>query len=197
MKTIATLVALSLLAIACNKLEGQLNVTTEFKLKNSKGDNHLIRVGTYTADLDKKTLSKKIVLRLNNDNDEKFEFKIPDGAKIPSNGAFTLKSSDIGQSVDLAGNVNTNVKRSETREDWTPCTFQEPYVVCSAGPNGQQICSTYYRTVNGNQWTRYYDEYVDQTVTMGLTPVGATEAANFTGSSSTVQRVVVNQSQCH
>ena len=196
MKSIAALIALSLLVVACNKLEGQLNVTSEFKLKNSKGDNHLIRVGTYTADLDKKTLSKKIVLRLNNDNDEKFEFKIPDGAKIPSNGTFTLKSSDIGQAVDLNGNVNTKVTRSETREEWRPCTYQEPYTVCTAGPNGQQICNTYMRTVNGYQWVRYYDEYVDQAISMGLTPVGSTESATFTGSLSTVQRINTNETMC-
>ncbi len=199
MKSIMSLAVLSLLVVACNKLEGQLNVTSVFKLKNSSGDTKTIAVGNYNADLDKKTLSKKIVLRLNDDRDQKFEFKIPDGAKIPSNGAFTLKSSDIGQAVDLNGLVDTKVTRSETRNEFRSCTYQEPYTVCSpSGPNGQTICQTYMRTVNGSQWVRYYDEYVDQHINLGITPVGSTDrAAEFTGNLSTVRQVVLDQSMCH
>lgn len=199
MKTIMSFVALSLLVVACNKLEGQLNVTSEFKLKNSKGDTRTIAVGNYNADLDKKTLSKKIVLRLSDDSDQKFEFKIPDGAKIPSNGNFSLKSGDIGQAVDLNGLVNTKVTRSDIKNEFRPCTYQEPYTVCSpSGPNGQTICQTYMRTVNGSQWVRYYDEYVDQHISMAIVPVGATAtAAEFSGSLSTVRQVITDQSMCH
>jgi PBP1b-binding outer membrane lipoprotein LpoB len=198
MKFIISLSTIALLIVGCNKLEGQLNVTTDFKLKSSKGDMNTISVGTHNADLDKKSLSKKIVLRLNNNSDEKYEFKIPDGAKIPSNGNFSLKSSEIGQAVDLNGAVDTQVTRSQTRDEFQSCTYTEPYTVCSpSGPNGQTVCQTYMRTVNGSQWVRYYDEYIDQKISMSITPVGSTTSAGeFIGTASNVQRVVVSQTGC-
>ncbi len=198
MKFLFPLVLSALVLVGCNKLEGQLNVTTDLKLKSSKGETQLINVGTYTADLDKKSLSKKIVLRLNNDKDFKFEFKIPENAKIPSNGAFVFKSSEVGQNVDLHGNVNTKVTDSPMRDEFKSCTYQDTYTVCSpTGPGGQTVCQTHTRTVYGSQWVRYYDREIDQNVTINLIPVGATESsAEFSGRFLGVQRITVSETAC-
>lgn len=197
MRLIFSALFLSLFLAGCNNLDGQLNVSTDFKLKNSKGDTHLIRVGTYTADLGTSTFGKKINLKLNNDSDEKFQFTIPDGAKIPSNGEFTLKSNQIGQAVDLSGNVTTKVTDSDIKQDFVSCTYTEPVTVCYPGPNGQQSCSTQMRTMYGNQFIRYYDRFMDQTISMNLYPAGtAASAAEFSGHATNVQRIVISQTQC-
>lgn len=198
MKFIMSVLLLSLVAVGCDRVEGQLNVVNEFKLRNSKGNNHAIAIGTYSADIRKSTFGKNIVLRLNNDKNEKFEFKIPDGANIPSNGSFFFKSQDINQGMDLNGVVATKVTDSPTRDMFQQCSYTEPYTVCSpSGPNGQTVCQTYMRTVNGSQWIRYYDHNVDQNIHLTLlTPATSNSAAEFTGDVSYAQRIVVSQTPC-
>jgi hypothetical protein len=181
----------------CNDLNGQLNVSRSMKLKNSKNDEKVIAVGTYSAELKRSTFGKKIVLKLNNDQDQKYEFKIPDGTSIPTNGTFSLASADIGQPVNLKGVVSTKVTDTTPQEVFQACTYTEPYTVCTAGPNGQQICNTYQRTMQGTQWVRYYDHYVDQNIQMSIIAVNESVASSeFLGDLSTVQRITTQLSSC-
>lgn len=198
MKYLLLSLALGAVLTGCNQVDGQLNVTEAFTLKSAQGTTTKIEPGTYTANLSTSIFGKKIKLQLNKSNDEIYNFKIPDGTKLPENGDFTLKSSDIGQAVELKGTVETKTSDSASKEDYTSCTYTEPYTVCSSGPNGQPICSVAYRTVFGSQWERYHDHFVDQHLTMDLTAVNAKDkAAEFTGELNTVQRIVENQSGCH
>jgi hypothetical protein len=186
------------LMVGCERLSGQLNISKDLKLVNSKGDTHLLRVGTYTADLRQSTFGKKIVLRLNEDADEKFNFAIPKGTKIPNNGTFSLKSNQIGQKVDLKGTVATTHVDSPEREGYQSCTYSEPYTVCQpAGPYGQMQCQTYMRTIYGQQWVRSFDRTTHQDITLDITPVSAKESSGqFTGNASWVEQIVVNQTNC-
>lgn len=185
------------LFVGCERLEGQLNITKDLKLVNSRGEAHLLKVGTYSADLRQSTFGKKIVLRLNNDADEKFNFQIPDGSKIPSNGTFKFSASQIGQNVDLAGAVKTVSTDGPVRESVVQCTYTEPVTVCYPGPQGQQVCSTQIRTVYGTQWTRYFDRSNTQDVTLSIAAAGATEeSAQFLGNVSWVDRIVISQMPC-
>lgn len=191
------LLAAAFLFVGCERLEGQLNITKDLKLVNSKGDTHLLRVGTYSADLRQSTFGKKIVLRLNNDSDEKFNFLIPEGSQIPSNGTFKYTSAQIGQKVDLTGTVKTVSTDGPVRDEVLQCTYTEPVNVCYPGPQGQPICSTQMRTVYGTQWTRYFDRSVHQDVVLSIAVAGtADESAQFTGNASWFDRVIVNQMPC-
>jgi hypothetical protein len=192
-----TLIAAALLVIGCDRLEGQLNISKDLKLVNSKGDTHLLRVGTYSADLRQSTFGKKIVLRLNNDADEKFNFSIP-GSQIPSNGTFKYSAAQIGQNVDLTGTVKTVSSDGPVREDVQQCTYSEPVTVCyPTGPQGQVSCSTQMRTVYGQQWTRYYDRSNHQDVVLSIAAAGTTdESAQFSGNTSWIDRVVISQMPC-
>lgn len=192
------LLAAAFLLVGCERLEGQLNIAKDIKLVNSKGDTHLLRVGTYSADLRTSTFGKKIVLRLNNDSDEKFNFLIPEGTKIPNNGTFKLTSAQIGQKVDLLGTVKTVSTDGPVREAVQQCTYTEPVTVCvPTGPNGQVSCSTQMRTVYGQQWTRYYDRSNHQDVLLSIAAAGsAEESAQFTGANSWVDRIVISQMPC-
>lgn len=198
MKYLLLTLALGACLTGCNQVDGQLNVTDALTLKNESGSAKKIEPGTYTANLSTSLFGKRIKLQLNKSNDEIYDFKIPDGTKLPTNGEFTLKSSDIGQAVDLKGTVETKTTDSESKEAYSSCTYSEPYTVCSSGPNGAPICSVAYRTVFGSQWERYHDHFVDQHLTMNVIPSDAkTSAAEFTGELNTVQRVVEMQSGCH
>lgn len=192
------LLAAAFLLVGCERLEGQLNITKDLKLVNSRGDTHLLRVGTYSADLRTSTFGKKIVLRLNNDADEKFNFLIPEGTKIPNNGSFKLTSAQIGQKVDLMGTVKTVSTDGPVREAVQQCTYTEPVTVCvPTGPNGQVSCSTQMRTVYGQQWMRYYDRSNHQDVVLSIAAAGtADESAQFTGANSWVDRIVISQMPC-
>ena len=185
----------ALLLVGCDKIEGQLNIAKDLTLVNSKGDKHQIKVGTYTADISTNG-SKKLTLRFNNDNDEKYNFSIPKGSKLPTNGSFSYKASDIGQAVDLAGTVKTVSTNGPMVQTNQQCTYQQAYQVCSAGPRGP-VCTIVYRTVYGNQWVNFYDRTTNQDVTLSILDAGTTtQSAEFAGSVSYIERIVTSQSQC-
>jgi hypothetical protein len=187
------LLVAAFLFVGCERLEGQLNIIKDLKLVNSKGDTHLLRVGTYSADLRQSTFGKKIVLRLNNDADEKFNFLIPEGAKIPSNGTFRFSSSQIGQKVDLSGSVRTVFTDGPVRETVQQCTYTEPVTVCDPG----QACRTEMRTVYGQQWVRYYDRTNQQDAVLTISAAGQSEeSAQFAGANSWVDRMILSQMPC-
>lgn len=198
MKYLISMIALATLVVGCDRMEGQLNVVKDLTLKNSHGDRSVIRVGTHTADIRKSTFGKHLVLRLNDSSDQKYEFRIPKNAKIPSNGDFALKANDIEQAVDLYGHVTTNVVNSEERREFRTCTYSEPYTVCSpSGPGGQPICQTYMRTVTGAQWVTYYDRNVDQTVNLAINVANSTEkSAEFLGHDNYTERVTTSETMC-
>ncbi|MBP9681609.1 MAG: hypothetical protein KBD76_09405 [Bacteriovorax sp.] len=197
MKFLMPLVLAAFLLVGCDRLEGQLNITKDLKLVNSKGNTHLLRVGTYSADLRQSTFGKKIVLRLNNDSDEKFHFLIP-GKQLPSNGTFKFTAAQIGQNVDLTGTVKTVYTDSSMRDGFQQCTYMRPETVCQpSGPTGGVVCHTEMRTVYGSQRIRYYDRTTTQDVTLSIAAAGATEeSAQFAGGATWIERIIVNQTAC-
>ncbi|MFA6236004.1 MAG: hypothetical protein WC635_01650 [Bacteriovorax sp.] len=195
MKILLPVLMTAFLLVGCEKIEGQLNITKELSLKNSKGDMHLLNVGTYSADLKAKS-NKKITLRLNNDADEKFEFKFE--GNIPENGAFNVPSKVSGQPVDLSGSISTTVSNSDVREGSESCTYQVQETVCyPSGPYGQMSCHVQYRTVYGIQWVRFYDRMTVKNVHMSVKAANATvESADFHGNISSAERVILAQTGC-
>jgi hypothetical protein len=195
MKQIFSILVLSLMITSCEKIEGQLNVSTDVKLRNSDGVVTNLKVGTYSADI-KANTSKKITLRLNNDNDEKYIFNIPDGS-IPTNGNFNYKSDTVGQPVDLSGTVATATSDSARRQSTESCQYQAPVQVCYPTPNGGMACSVQYRTVYGTRFTTYFDRSTHKDVALSIAAANTTnEVAQFQGQMDWVERIVLNQSQC-
>ncbi len=180
----------------CERIEGQLNISNDVKLVNSKGNTRTLKVGTYTADI-KANTKKKITLRLNNDGDEKYIFNVPDNS-IPANGTFTVKSNVVGQPVDLTGTVVTNVTNSDRRQGYESCQYQEYVQVCyPTGPNGQVACSVQMQTRFGTKWVTFYDRRTEKDITLSIMAKNATvESAQFVGDVVWVDRIVLNESQC-
>lgn len=195
MKFLMPVFVAAILLVGCEKIEGQLNITKDLKLVNSKGDTHLLKVGTYSADINAKT-SKKITLRLNNDSDEKFVFA--HNGNIPDNGTFTITSKVSGQPVDLSGDVKTSVTDSATSQGSESCTYQVPEQVCyPTGPYGGMSCSIQYRTVYGMQWITFFDRTTSKNVNLSVKVAGsADESADFHGNIAFSERIVTNSSGC-
>lgn len=195
MKTLLSLIVAAALFTGCERIEGQIYVMKELVLKNSKGNSRTIRPGTYTADI-KANTKKKITLRLNNESDEKFEFNIPDGS-IPTNGGFSYKSATVGQPVDLNGAVATNVTESGIGQTTESCQYQIPVQSCWPLPNGGMSCSTHMETRFGTRWIQYFDRTTTKDITLAISVANTNEeAAQFSGSATNVERVVMNASQC-
>jgi hypothetical protein len=192
MKFFMPVLLAAMFLVGCEKIEGQLNITKDLKLVNSKGVTHLLKVGTYSADI-KANTSKKITLRLNNDSDEKFVFE--HNGNIPNNGAFSISSKVSGQPVDLSGDVTTVVTNSETRQGTESCTYQVPEQVCyPTGPYGGMSCSIQYRTVYGIQWITYYDRQTNKNVNLSVKTAAATdESADFHGNINFAERIVTSR----
>lgn len=196
MKSLMPILAAALLFVGCEKIEGQLNVTKEVKLVTSKGVKRRIAVGTYSADI-KANTSKKITLRLNNDSDEKYIFTLPDGSRIPNNGNFAFKASDVGQPVDISGTVSTVVTNGQVRQTTESCTYYEPVQVCTQLPNGGVTCTIQQRTVFGHKWVEYYDRRTDKDLSLSIAEMNvAGEAAQFIGDAAWIDRIVLRETQC-
>jgi hypothetical protein len=197
MKYLIPVVLFAVLVGGCKtRVDGQLNVTKELTLRAFSGDKHLIKVGTYTADLAPNG-SSRIALRINQDNDERFNFAIPEGSKFPDNGTVLYTAAQLGQAVDISATVATTVTNTPTQEQYSSCSYQEPVQVCYPVPNGGMACSIQYRTVWGYQWERFYDRITNKNVLFNIFEPAATEAsAQFLGNSSTADRIIISRSLC-
>ena len=195
MKNLLPLLFAAILFAGCEKIEGQLNVTNDVKLRTTKGVVKSVRAGTYDADI-KANTKKKITLRLNNDSEEKYEFNIPDGS-IPSNGSFSYKSNVVGQPVDLTGTVATQITDSERRQATESCQYQEPVQVCYPIPQGGMSCSVRYETRFGYRWIQYYDRTINKDVTLSIAAANTTEeSAQFLGHAKWIDRIILSQTSC-
>lgn len=190
------IMTLALLGGCKSRIEGQLNVTKEIKLRVFSGDKHLVRMGTYTADLSPNGKGH-IALRLNQDNEERFNFAIPDGVKIPNNGSISLTAAQVGQAADINITVVTTVTNGPEREAYSSCSYQVPVQVCYPVPNGGMSCSIQYQTVFGQQWERFYDRTTDKNLTLNVSEPAATEmSAQFLGNDLSTDRIIIYQSAC-
>jgi hypothetical protein len=197
MKTLLAVLGATLFFTSCVKIEGQLNITQDTKLKTTKGVVKTVAVGTYTADI-KANTKKKITLRLNDNADEKFEFNVPDGS-IPANGTFKVLSNVVGQPVDISGNVVTVVTNSERKQTTESCQYQEAVQVCypNGNPGGGVTCSIQYQTRFGTKWVSYYDRRTDKDLTLSILKAGASEeSGQFQGDVAWIDRIVLNETQC-
>lgn len=194
MKKLLILALLSAL-VSCEKIEGQLNITKDLRLKNSDGVLKTLSVGTHSADL-KANTSKKLTLRLNNDSDEKYIFNVPDGS-IPQNGPFKYKSQVLGQPVDLSGSVATTISNSARKQSFNSCTYHTPVQVCFPTPNGGMTCTIQDRVVYGTKITYYYDRTTNKDVMLSIAVAESTEeAAQFQGETTWIDRIVTSETQC-
>ena len=142
MKSVASLIVLSMMAVSCINLEGNLSVNQSMSVRTKGGFLNLknktikLEAGNYRADLKVKS-EKNFMLKVSSDRYD--ELNIPIKAKkdfsIPDNGPITISGSDINQPFDLAGNVATNVSNSDIIKANESCTYERTERRC------EKICT--------------------------------------------------------
>jgi hypothetical protein len=192
MKRLIGIVSLLALMVSCDRIEGELQLSQEILLKNSRGVTRTIAPNTYQADIRLQS-QKQITLRLG--SNDQYIFNVP--RKIPANGDFAFSSVQVGQPVDLTGTVRTIITRSETYQDWEMCSYTEWRTFCQPGPNGSRVCQNIPYTRQGREYVRFYIETTDRDVTLQIRPAGNSEiAGDFSGDASYRQRVYIERWPC-
>jgi hypothetical protein len=222
----ATLVALS----GCNPISGQLavNDTTALQGTRTVGDDcsfealpvdcsqiatagkQTIAPGTYQAEVDIASKSAVNVTLTDGDVAREFEFRIPDGFSIPrENGRFALRAQDVGQPVNLAGDVVTTRALSPMRSEWESCSYTVERLLCpqhrhhrnkhkhghghghgqqrvSHRVNNPSLCTYQDVRVHGQQAVEFQFEQVTKKLVLVLSDINAnTPKARFVGEQST------------
>lgn len=183
------------LFVGCEKIEGDLTVEKDFNLKNSETRGlYKIPAGSYHADM--KFTRSKMTLRLNNNNNEKFEFNRP-RKDIPDNGSFTFKSAELGQPVDLSGDVHTVRTTLGHYSGWEFCEYDEPVQVCYPLPTGGQSCHIEYRRVRGQQYVKYHVDEIDRDIRIDIAQKDQAErSGSFASQSLWREKIYDSQGIC-
>jgi hypothetical protein len=207
MKRLIPVLCLSVLAMACDDLEGVISVRSQLVLKTKK-EVIVLSEGSHHGRIDFDQGDNEIEIKVKNPQGKTREAKlrIPPGVVIPNHsGSFALRSSQSGQDFDLTGNIDTDVDQGPSQYSNETCTYTDrrPIVreVPVRLPNGRVIYKreTYweYVTLTGSRDVRYH---VTHTTVRGdatfLSPGGVDVIATFEGSRSWSQTVYEYQGPC-
>lgn len=171
MNKIITLLALSLIFVSCENIDGTFNARTDLELKDGNRTD-IVRQGQYQAVI--KLRSKKVKLTLKGESgNETYSFTLPSNVDLPrTNGSFKLTSAQVKQPYDVAGNIRTDVTMSERRRERESCQYREPYTVCYPDGSGRRVCRTEYRTRFGFRDVEYRIRTQDQRINFNLLAKG-------------------------
>jgi len=152
----------ALLSLAgCNDVEGILNISAPFQIRNKFGNLHGVPAGQFDSkmELDEGDNKIKIEIKAGKD-DHQLELKLAAGSSVPSGGgSFSLLGSDINEPFDLSGTVDRQVSESQRYTQRDSCSYSVPVQQCRIeiiiGPRGQRIprrvCGIVYITRYGLQ----------------------------------------------
>ncbi len=194
MKRILTLglLAVSVLAMTgCEDIPGVLIVTKNFSVL-VKGKNKSVAEGQHETSLDFK--KNKVVATIKTGEDSiKVELAVPQGAPIPNNGNFELKSVQTGQPFDVLGAIQTTVKDSERRTGLETCQIQDYQTICD--PKGCQVVPV---TRQGNRQIEFFNRETEKAMQLDMTAVGESKNkyAHFDGRVRYTEKIVTYEGMC-
>lgn len=195
MKRLLPLVALSLLAVGCDDLEGVISVRSSLKLKTKK-ETITLTQGGHSAKIDIDQGDKEIEIKVKNAEGKTREakVKIPAGMIIPTHsGRFAITSAQSGQDFDLKGEIDTDVDVGPSQYGTQTCTYFDRervrYEYWETLPDGRKVRRSGYRwetvTRYGDREIRYHNRH---TVVSGKAefeaPLSGELLATFSGSRS-------------
>ncbi|HEX4925587.1 MAG TPA: hypothetical protein VFV50_15945 [Bdellovibrionales bacterium] len=195
MKRLLPLVALSLLAVGCDDLDGVISVRSSLKLKTKK-ETITLTQGSHSAKIDVDQGDREIEIKVKNAQGKTREakVKIPAGMVIPSySGSFAIASTQSGQDFDMRGEIDTDVDVGPSQYGTQTCTYydreQVRYEYWETLPDGRKVRRTGWRwetvTRYGDQEIRYHNKHTTVTGKAEFkSPGGAELLATFSGSRS-------------
>lgn len=186
------LVLISVLSLTgCEDIPGVLNVVKDFNVI-VKGKNKTISQGSHDTSLDFKR-NKVIASIKTGDKTDKIEISVPQGAQIPNNGNFELKSAQTGQPFDILGAVQTKVTDSRRYSGMETCQKQEYQTICD--PKGCHVVPV---TRQGNRQIEFFYRDTDQAMQFDMTAVAElnNKYAHFDGRVRYTEKVVTYEGMC-
>lgn len=180
---------------SCETLTGDFTSLGDVVLKDSKGKSVVISEGVYLESKVKLKSKKKLKLIVDG---KTYEFKIPKGARIPTdNGSIELTSDQVGQAYDVSGNINTEVNHGNVERSREACDWQEPYSVCTVDSNGRRVCRTEYRRRYGWKDVQFHYDEIDKHLSVSLVlPPSNIESAIFIGNQRYYKKVIEYEGRC-
>ncbi len=181
---------------SCDQISGILSTKEEISFQNTKGKSVTLEaLKDYKAAV--KIKNKKLIRLKFDEMKDEVEFKIPNESKIPDNGAFKFSAAEVGQAVDVSGDVKTVVTNSKEMTSYEQCQYTTYEQVCRPDGKGGVVCSVVPVTRYGQQFTRYYYKNIDKNLKMSLSkPNDGEVAANFNGDISYQQKIYTEQWPC-
>lgn len=209
MKKLVPLLLLSLFAMACDDLEGTIQVQSPLTLKTKK-ETITLSPGTKNAKLDLDEGDREIEIKFKDSNgkDKEAKVKFPAGTVIPKySGSFTIESGKSGQNFTLNGTVNTDVREGNSISTTESCTYQREVVHYREVPvynNKGQIIGyrreayVTYQTVYGSRNIRYHNK---TTVVVGqalfVEPQNGSTIATFNGRRAWTETIYEYRGRCY
>jgi hypothetical protein len=201
MKHILALVLV--LSASCVKVQGNLKVD-EHVLYNKNGRSKVLLAGDYKANVTIKKEELKLKLKGNLEN-HRLTLKFPKGTVLPStNGEISVSAQDLKQPFALAGNVKTDVTRSELVTTTERCSINVGMYDCDWGGGYYDGRGGYYgpysychgRVLDGERDVRYFNDTTTRTLSLQLLQEESSKAT-FTGVDVDVKRVYQFRGVCH
>jgi hypothetical protein len=130
---LSVLILTCLCLTACDdSLEGSLSNTSELSIKDKKGNLQVIAPGSRATKMEVGDGGKKLEIKFKDAAGKKQEIKmsVPQGSIPSHSGSIDLRGATIGQSFDLAGNVDTRVDASPSTQGTESCTIYTTEYVC-------------------------------------------------------------------
>ncbi|HPI41814.1 MAG TPA: hypothetical protein PLJ21_13470 [Pseudobdellovibrionaceae bacterium] len=202
--------------ISCREIDGKLSVVENLTVTTMKSDpwcnpdnvwencneqkTFVVGPGEYSAVLEPKSKEEALLKIKFENKEEPISIKIPKGKKIPENsGTFLFKASEIGQTWDLSGAVDTVKTTSETHRLREHCEYEVQRRVCGPGgpPHYEQKCWIEVVRFPGTQYVEYYYNYYDKSVVMNLmNPSTGYSQANWSGKSLITDKIYTYRGTC-
>jgi len=164
MKRLLFVFFVSLMAVSCVNLKGELNVLQAFDVKTKSGlFNHdkMIKLesGIYGAELKLVSEKKlKLVLKPADGKEITIPIKSENDLNIPTQGDFTILGSTIDQLFDIEGHIVTTVTTGPQVQTSEACTIQYVQPVCTVINHVYQ-CHDQTVTYPGRRYVTYHMVY--------------------------------------
>lgn len=192
------MIATAIVTLAACEMPGTLTANQNVNLLDKKAKVVSIQAGqTYKASIEKEDDTLELDIDVNG-KQRKVRFRPAIGQEIPQEeGELFISSAQSGQPVDMHGVLDTEYTQGQEQWGQRNCYERVPVRVCGKNQQGQYVCWTEYRQVQGTQDVRYYNRRTTRTGVIRLLNPGTSKvAARFDGRSVNDEQIITWQGHC-
>lgn len=218
-KQMILILGILFLSTSCIDLDGRMNVVESLEVKAKTGFLKLkkqtttISPGYYKAELKLKS-SKNANIKLSGNGMKPITIALKSDYKlnIPANGRFEIRGSEVGQPINIQGQIQTRVSEYGHASGTESCSYTQRRTQCLPvcqnvvvhGRHGSytvsqcnNVCSEHIVNIYGYKHVSYHYKQIDRNVSLEFMRENSTYvAATMDGSSSDTNRIVTSESSC-